>query len=123
MDDFQYHGQELFSEKIPVQKIASEIGTPFYLHSYNTILNHLRVFTNAFKEIPHLICFAEKANSNIAILRIFIQEGGGLDIISGGDVLRDIFPRGDVLGDIFPRGDIILGRLCLRGGGFEVLFS
>ncbi|MEE9165600.1 MAG: diaminopimelate decarboxylase [Nitrospinota bacterium] len=88
MDDFQYHGQELFSEKIPVQKIASEIGTPFYLYSYNTILNHLRVFTNAFKEVPHLICFAEKANSNIAILRIFIKEGGGLDITSGGELYR-----------------------------------
>ena len=88
MDDFQYHGQELFSEKIPIKKIASEMGTPFYLYSYNTILNHLHVFTNAFKEIPHLICFAEKANSNIAILRIFIKEGGGLDIVSGGELYR-----------------------------------
>ncbi len=88
MDDFQYHGQNLFSEKIPVQKIASEVGTPFYLYSYNTILNHLHVFTNAFKEVEHLICFAEKANSNIAILRIFIKEGGGLDIISGGELYR-----------------------------------
>ena len=95
MDDFKYHGQELFSEKIPVQKIASEIGTPFYLYSYNTILNHLRVFTNAFKEIPHLICFAEKSNSNIAILRIFIKEGGGLDIISGGELYRALQASAD----------------------------
>ncbi|HJN02082.1 MAG TPA: diaminopimelate decarboxylase [Nitrospinota bacterium] len=95
MDDFQYHGQELFLEKIPVQKIASEIGTPFYLYSYNTILNHLRVFTNAFKEIPHLICFAEKANSNIAVLRIFIKEGGGLDIISGGELYRALQASAD----------------------------
>ena len=95
MDDFKYHGQELFSEKIPVQKIASEIGTPFYLYSYNTILNHLRVFTNAFKEIPHLICFAEKSNSNIGILRIFIKEGGGLDIISGGELYRALQASAD----------------------------
>lgn len=88
MDDFKYHGQELYSDKVPVQKIAQEIGTPFYLYSYNTILNHLHVFNDAFKDIPHLICFAEKANSNIAILRIFIQEGGGLDIVSGGELYR-----------------------------------
>ena len=95
MDDFQYHGKELFSEKIPVQKIASEIGTPFYLYSYTTILNHLRVFTDAFKEIPHLVCFAEKANSNIAILRIVIKEGGGLDIISGGELYRALQASAD----------------------------
>ena len=95
MDDFQYHGQELFSEKIPVQKIASEIGTPFYLYSYNTILNHLRVFSDAFREVPHLICFAEKANSNIAILRIVIKEGGGLDIISGGELYRALQASAD----------------------------
>ncbi len=88
MDDFQYKGEELYSEKIPIQKIANEIGTPFYLYSYNTILNHFRVFNEAFKGIPHLICFAEKANSNIAILRILIEEGGGLDIVSGGELYR-----------------------------------
>ncbi|MDP6624926.1 MAG: diaminopimelate decarboxylase [Nitrospinota bacterium] len=95
MDDFQYHGQELFSEKIPVQEIAQKIGTPFYLYSYNTILNHLRVFKNAFKKVPHLICFAEKANSNIAILRIFIKEGGGFDIISGGELYRALQANAD----------------------------
>ena len=95
MDDFQYHGQELFSEKIPVQKVAEKIGTPFYLYSYNTILNHLRVFKDAFKKVPHLICFAEKANSNIAILRIFIKEGGGFDIISGGELYRALQANAD----------------------------
>ena len=95
MDDFQYHGQELFSEKIPVQKVAEKIGTPFYLYSYNTILNHLRVFKDAFKKVPHLICFAEKANSNISILRIIIKEGGGFDIISGGELYRALQANAD----------------------------
>ena len=95
MDDFQYHGQELFSEKIPVQKVAEKIGTPFYLYSYNTILNHLRVFKDAFKKVPHLICFAEKANSNISILRIIIKEGGGFDIISGGELFRALHANAD----------------------------
>lgn len=88
MDDFQYKGKELYSEKVPIQKIAHEVGTPLYLYSYNTMLNHFRVFREAFKEIPHLICFAEKANSNLAILKIFTEQGGGLDIVSGGELYR-----------------------------------
>ena len=86
MDDFHYRGQELYSEKIGIRKIADEVGTPFYLYSYNTILRHFRVFNEAFESIPHLTCFAEKANSNLAILKIFIEEGGGLDIVSGGEL-------------------------------------
>jgi len=88
MDDFHYQGHELYSEKIPIRKIADKVGTPFYLYSYNTILRHFRVFNEAFKSIPHLTCFAEKANSNLAILKIFIEEGGGLDIVSGGELYR-----------------------------------
>lgn len=88
MHDFQYQGQELYSEQISIRKIADKIGTPFYLYSYNTILNHFRVFSEAFKDLPHLICFAEKANSNISILRILVKEGGGLDIVSGGELYR-----------------------------------
>jgi len=56
---------------------------PFYLYSYQTLKNHFRVFDQAFAEIPHRICFAAKSNANIAILRIFILEGGGVDIVSG----------------------------------------
>lgn len=88
MDDFHYHGHELYSEKIPIRKIADKVGTPFYLYSYNTILRHFRVFNEAFNGIPHLTCFAVKANSNLAILKIFIEEGGGLDIVSGGELYR-----------------------------------
>jgi diaminopimelate decarboxylase len=88
MNDFQYNEQELWCEQAPVHAIAEKVGTPFYLYSYRTLKNHFHVFDQAFAEIPHIICFAVKSNSNIGILRIFIAEGGGVDIVSGGELYR-----------------------------------
>ena len=88
MHDFQYKGDELYCEGIPIQAIASEIGTPFYLYSLNTLERHFRAFQNAFSEVDHLVCFSAKANSNIAILRIFTRMGGGVDVVSGGELFR-----------------------------------
>ncbi len=72
----------------PVEKIAREVGTPFYLYSHRTLQHHFRVFDAAFAEVPHIVCFAVKANSNTAILRIFVREGGGMDLVSGGELYR-----------------------------------
>jgi len=88
MHDFHYVKNELWCEDVPIKKIAEEIGTPFYLYSHRTLRNHFRVFDGAFRKLPHLICFSVKANSNIAILKIFIKEGGGVDIVSGGELYR-----------------------------------
>jgi diaminopimelate decarboxylase len=88
MHDFNYIQNELWCEKVPVREIAAKVGTPFYLYSHKTLRNHFRVFDGAFKGMPHLICFSVKANSNIAILKIFIGEGGGVDIVSGGELYR-----------------------------------
>jgi diaminopimelate decarboxylase len=88
MHDFQYRGDELYCEGIPIQAIADEIGTPFYLYSLNTLERHFRAFQNAFSEVDHLVCFSAKANSNIAILRIFTRMGGGVDVVSGGELFR-----------------------------------
>jgi diaminopimelate decarboxylase len=90
MNDFNYIEQELWCEQVPIRAIAEKVGTPFYLYSYRTLKNHFHVFDQAFAGIPHLICFAAKSNSNIAILRIFIAEGGGVDIVSGGELYRAI---------------------------------
>jgi diaminopimelate decarboxylase len=90
MNDFSYIEHELWCEQVPVRAIAEKVGTPFYLYSYRTLKNHFHVFDQAFAEIPHIICFAAKSNSNIAILRIFIAEGGGVDIVSGGELYRAI---------------------------------
>jgi diaminopimelate decarboxylase len=88
MHDFQYREGELYCEEVPVRRIAAEIGTPFYLYSHHTLLHHFRVFDSAFSAIPHLVCFALKANSNLAILRIFAKEGSGADVVSGGEIYR-----------------------------------
>lgn len=88
MHDFNYVKNELWCEEVSVSAMAAEVGTPFYLYSHKTLRNHFRVFDGAFKGLPHLICFSAKANSNIAILKIFIREGGGVDIVSGGELYR-----------------------------------
>jgi diaminopimelate decarboxylase len=88
MHDFQYQGNDLFCEEVPIRAIAEEVGTPFYLYSLNTLESHFRAFQNAFAKVDHLICFSAKANSNLAILRIFTRMGGGVDIVSGGELFR-----------------------------------
>src|SRR3990167_7902869 len=88
MHDFQYKGDELCCEDVSIKEIEKKVGTPFYLYSYNTLRNHFRVFNSAFEGIPHLVCFAVKANSNITILKIFAGEGGGFDVVSGGELYR-----------------------------------
>jgi diaminopimelate decarboxylase len=83
---FQYRGSELFAEDVPVMALAEKYGTPLYIYSYNTLLRHFRAYTDAFNGYPHIICFAVKANSNSAILRLFAKSGGGADIVSGGEL-------------------------------------
>ena len=88
MHDFKYKNNVLHCEGVSLKKIAKEFGTPAYVYSYNTLRTHFRVFDKAFKEVPHLICFSVKANSNLAILKLFAEEGGGADIVSGGELYR-----------------------------------
>lgn len=88
MNYFNYRGNELFCEEVSLEAIAREVGTPYYLYSYRTLCHHFRVFDAAFADVPHIICFAVKANSNIALLRTFAREGGGVDIVSGGELYR-----------------------------------
>ena len=88
MNDFKYQDDQLFCEEVPVSAIAREAGTPFYLYSHRTLRHHFRIFDAAFAEVPHIVCFAVKANSNTAILRIFVREGGGVDLVSGGELYR-----------------------------------
>ncbi len=88
MNDFHYKDDALWCEEVPVGEIAREVGTPFYLYSYRTLRNHYRAFNEAFAEVPHLVCFSVKVNSNIAVLKIFAKEGSGMDIVSGGELFR-----------------------------------
>ncbi|HTF99254.1 MAG TPA: diaminopimelate decarboxylase [Nitrospirota bacterium] len=88
MNDFQYKNGELFCEDVAVRTVARRVGTPFYLYSSRTLTNHFRAFANAFTGVPHLICYALKSNSNIAVLRLLGSEGAGADIVSGGELFR-----------------------------------
>ena len=88
MHDFQYHQNELYCEEVPIATIADQVDTPFYLYSHHTLENHFKVFDSAFHGINHLTCFSVKANSNLAVLKIFVNLGGGVDIVSGGELFR-----------------------------------
>jgi diaminopimelate decarboxylase len=88
MHYFEYRESELHCEGVPLRKIADEVGTPVYIYSEETLRRHVRVFDEAFQSVPHLICYAVKANSNINVLRRFTQWGIGFDIVSGGELFR-----------------------------------
>jgi diaminopimelate decarboxylase len=90
MHHFTYREDELYCENVPVQKIAAEIGTPFYLYSHATLTRHFNAFSEAFTGMKKLICFSAKANTNLAVLKLFATAGCGLDIVSGGELFRGI---------------------------------
>ncbi len=88
MNHFEYKNGELFCEDVAVAAIAKEVGTPFYLYSRATLKRHFLAFDSGFADINHLTCFAVKSCSNIAILSLFGNLGGGADIVSGGELFR-----------------------------------
>ncbi|MEI6153958.1 MAG: diaminopimelate decarboxylase [Deltaproteobacteria bacterium] len=93
MNYFEYKNGELYCENVPVERIVEETGSPVYIYSHKTLERHFTVFDNAFKGMPHVICYSCKANSNIAILRVMGRLGGGIDIVSGGELYRAIAAR------------------------------
>ena len=88
MHDFHYIGDRLFCEKVSIQQIIEQVGTPCYIYSHQTIHRHFHAFDDAFKDIPHIVAYAMKANSNIGVLRLLAREGSGADIVSGGELFR-----------------------------------
>jgi diaminopimelate decarboxylase len=90
MHFFNYKKGNLFAEDVPVTEIVKQIGTPVYIYSYNTLVRHFKAYENAFQEIPHIICFALKANPNSAIIRLLAKNGCGADVVSGGELYRAI---------------------------------
>ncbi|MDL1889821.1 diaminopimelate decarboxylase, partial [Nitrospirales bacterium NOB] len=88
MHDFQYKQGELYCEEVPLSRVAKEVGTPCYVYSHNTLVQHFRTYDGAFKDIPHIVAFAMKSNSNLAVLRLMAKEGSGVDIVSGGELFR-----------------------------------
>ncbi len=95
MDHFQYQEHRLYAEEVPVANIAERFGTPCYVYSRATLERHWRAFDTAFGHHPHLICFAVKANSNLAVLNVLARLGSGFDIVSGGELERVLAAGGD----------------------------
>ena len=88
MDFFNYRQQLLYAEEVSVAEIAAGFGTPCYVYSRATLERHWKAFDEAFNDHPHLICYAVKANSNLALLNILAKMGSGFDIVSIGEYQR-----------------------------------
>jgi diaminopimelate decarboxylase len=88
MHHFQYKGNELHAEEVAVKDIVAQVGSPVYIYSQATLERHFRAFDDAFAGAPHTICYSVKANSNLAVLKNFVKLGGGVDIVSGGELFR-----------------------------------
>ena len=89
MDHFNYQNGELYAEDVPLTRIAAEVGTPVYVYSTATLTRHFNVFKDALAWAPHhLICYAVKANSNIAVLKLLGDLGAGMDVVSIGEYAR-----------------------------------
>lgn len=88
MHHFSYQDGVLFAEGVSIEDIAREVGTPFYVYSTATLTRHYQVFSSAFDDIPSLVCYAMKANSNQAVLTTLARLGAGMDVVSEGELRR-----------------------------------
>lgn len=88
MHYFSYKKGKLHAEGVPLTHLAEKYGTPLYVYSLKTIKRHIRAYQDAFKGVSHLLCYAVKANSNLAILKVVAEMGGGADVVSGGELYR-----------------------------------
>lgn len=101
MNHFEYKNQQLFAEDVAIADIISEHGTPAYIYSRATLERHWHAFDNAFGSHPHLICFAVKSNSNIALLNVMAKLGSGFDIVSQGELERVLAAGGEASKVVF----------------------
>lgn len=95
MHQFYYKNKELYCEGVRLSELVNKFGTPLYVYSRNTIINHFNTLKNALSELDHLICYAVKANSNIGIINTLAGLGSGFDIVSEGELRRIIAASGD----------------------------
>ena len=92
---FRYQNRELHCDGVPLAAIAASAGTPFYVYSREAILERYREYDEAFGDHPHQVCFAVKANSNLAVLALLARVGAGFDLVSGGELYRVLAAGGD----------------------------
>ena len=101
MDHFDYQDGRLHAEQVSVAELATQYGTPCYIYSRATLERHWHVFNDAFGDHPHLVCYAVKANSSLAILNLFARLGSGFDIVSVGELERVLAAGGDPAKTVF----------------------
>lgn len=127
MDYFNYRNDELFAEDVAVQDIVYQYGSPCYIYSRATLERHWNAFDQAFGSHPHLICYAVKANSNIAILNVLARLGSGFDIVSQGEMARVLAAGGEakkiVFSGVGKREDEILAALKIGIRCFNIEVS
>ncbi|MCX5695092.1 MAG: diaminopimelate decarboxylase [Candidatus Omnitrophica bacterium] len=90
MHEFKFKRNNLYCEELKVQDLAKKFGTPLYIYSYQTLLEHFIKLEQAFRSIHPLICYSVKANSNLAVLKALVKKGAGLDVVSGGELFRGL---------------------------------
>ena len=95
MHDFRYVGNKLHCEGVAIEALVKKFGTPLYVYSQHTLTNHFQKLDRALAPLAHMICFAMKANSNLAVMRTMADLGGGFDIVSGGELQRVIAAGGN----------------------------
>jgi len=88
VNHFHYRGGLLHAEDVPLDRLAASVGTPFYCYSTATLERHFRVLRDAVADLDATICFAVKANSNIAVIRTLAALGAGADVVSEGELRR-----------------------------------
>ncbi len=88
MHDFHYKNGELYCEFVKVSAVAKKVGTPFYLYSHNTLVDHFTKIQKAFAKVKPIICFAMKSNDNLAVLKTLANCQAGFDIVSIGELKK-----------------------------------
>ena len=101
MDHFEYKNGELYAENVNLSDAVSGWGTPCYVYSRATLEKHWLSFDEAFNNVPHLVCYAVKANSNLAVLGVLAKLGSGFDIVSVGELERVLKAGGDASKVVF----------------------
>jgi diaminopimelate decarboxylase len=101
MHHFSYQHGKLFCEDVALETLAKQFGTPLYVYSQQTLLGHVNTLQQALGPLDHQICYAMKANSNMAVLKTLASQGCGFDLVSGGELLRVVAAGGDTSKCVF----------------------
>ncbi len=95
MHDFKFKSNDLYCENVKVSTIAKKVGTPCYIYSHNTLVDHLTKIQKAFSELNPIVCFAMKANDNLAVIQTLANHGAGFDIVSVGELKKTQLIKAD----------------------------